>query len=74
MKLLIILLPVITVGCATTPNLWSPEKHKEMLSECRATCGDGRLLSYDSMSGQCKCYPYMGKEPLELLLEKKAGK
>lgn len=38
-------------------NLRSTVEQKELMLQCRAICGEGRVLSFDILTGTCKCLP-----------------
>jgi hypothetical protein len=37
------------------PIKWKPEHHKDAMYQCRVICGEGKVQSYDSLTGACKC-------------------
>jgi len=40
-----------------TPVNWTPAEHRNVMLQCRAVCGEGRVKSYDTLTSNCKCYP-----------------
>jgi len=50
----------LLTGCAT-PDRWSAESHREQMMQCRVSCGETSMASYDAWTGRCVC----SKTPLK---------
>lgn len=42
-------------GCVSPMRYASLDDHRDMMDECRAMCGEGRVLKYRPRSGECEC-------------------
>lgn len=57
----IALLLVTVLSSCVTPDHWSPDDHKDMMSRCRVMCGEYCVRSYDPWLGKCTCTSRGGK-------------
>lgn len=53
--LLLILCAILVFSGCITPDQWSAEAHARHMKMCSLSCGDDRMLSYDTWAARCKC-------------------
>ena len=44
----------LLTGC-TTPDRWSAASHREQMMQCRVSCSETSMASYDSWLAKCTC-------------------
>lgn len=54
-RTLVVGVALLATGCVSPMRYASLSDHRDMMDECRAMCGEGRVLKYRPRSGECEC-------------------
>ena len=55
MRLALLGLVLVGLASCTTPDHWSASDHREMMMQCRVSCADSTMASYDAWTAKCVC-------------------